>query len=94
MFHLATIISTNWNHLGFWAINWTGVEVSRDVITLRTMANVLDKCSLRISLFTIRLSNLLVILSHPFCCGRFVSMAVLGLSLFMLDVLLCHGEIT
>ena len=35
-----------------------------------------------------------VLLSRPFCRSRFVSLAVLGLSVFVFDVLLCHGEIT
>ena len=95
---LCQCISTNWNHLvadiGFWTVNWTQVEISKNVITLRTLANVLDKCSVRISLSTIRPPNLVVILSRPFCRSRFVSLAVLGLSLFVFDVLLCHGEIT
>ena len=51
-------ISTNWNHLvpdiAFWALNWTQVEVFRDFITLRKVTNVFDKCSVRISLSTIR----------------------------------------
>ena len=58
------------------------------------MANVLDKCSVRISLSANRPPNLVVIISHSFCRSRVVSMAVLGLSLFILDILLCHGEIT
>ena len=95
---LCQYISTNWKHLvpdiGFWTVNWTQIEISRNVITLRTMANVLDKCSVRISLSTIRPPNLsVVILSRPFCRSRFVSLAVLGLSLFVFDVLLRHGEI-
>ena len=74
---LSQCISTNWNHLvpdiEFWAVNWTWVEVSRNVTTLRTMANVLDKCSVRISLSTNRPPNLVVIISHPFCRSRVVS---------------------
>ena len=91
-------ISTNRNHLVldivFWALNWTQVEISRNVITLRTMANVLDKCSVRFSLSTIRPPNLVVVLSCSFSGSRFVTLAVLGLSLFLFDVLLCHVEIT
>ena len=64
--------------IGFWAVSWTQVEISRNIITLRTMANVFDKCSVRISLSTIRPPNLVVILSRPFCRSRFVSLAVLG----------------
>ena len=79
---LCQCIYTKWNHLvpdiGFWAVSWTQVEISRNIITLRTMANVFDKCSVRISLSTIRPPNLVVILSRPFCRSRFVSLAVLG----------------
>ena len=68
---LCQCISTNWNHLlpdiGFWVIIWTQAEISRNVITLRTMANVLDNCSVRISLSTIRPPNLVATLSRPFC---------------------------
>jgi len=74
--------------IGFWAVNWTQVEISSNVTTLRTMAKVLDKCSVRISLSTIRPPNLVVILSRPFYRSRFVSLAVLGLSLFVFDILL------
>ena len=56
-------------------------------------SGVKTRCSVRISLSTIRPPNLVVILSRPFCRSRFVCLAVLGLSLFVFDVLLCHGEI-
>ena len=76
---LCQFISTSWNSLvpdnGFWAVNWTQEENSKNVITLRTIANVLDKRSVRISLSTMTPQNLLVVLSYPFCRSRFVSLA-------------------
>lgn len=73
---LCQCISTNWNYFvpdtGFWTVNWTQLEISRNVITPRTMASILDKCSVQILLSTVNPPNL-VILSHPFCPSRFVS---------------------
>ena len=49
----------------------SGRNFQEQLSALRTMANVLDKCSVRISLSTIRPPNLVVILSRPFCRSRF-----------------------